>query len=133
MQALGIKRGAVIHGHLGLDELSCTGINEVIYVFPNQLVKDSIDPKNFDIPYGSLEDYLGGDAIENANITKAILKGQKGPKQDIVALNAGLALFIAGISPFLKSGVEMAYKLLNEHDGYKQLQKITGDSNAYSQ
>lgn len=126
MQAMGIKRGAVIHGHMGMDELSTTGINQVVYVTPDELRNDIIDPASYQMPYGEIKDYVGGDAHENAEITIDILSGVKGTKADVVALNTGFALYIAEVAPSISQGVEMAYKLLNEQIGLKKLNEITG-------
>ncbi|MBI9014759.1 MAG: anthranilate phosphoribosyltransferase [Clostridiales bacterium] len=114
---LGIQNGAVIHGHNGLDELSISGVNKVVYIHNNRITEDTIDPKNFGIPYQSLEDIAGGTASINAEITKKVLSGEKGPKQDIVALNAGLGFFIGEEVSSLSDGIKLAYQLLNNKKG----------------
>ncbi|MBN2793842.1 MAG: anthranilate phosphoribosyltransferase [Clostridia bacterium] len=121
MQSLNIKRGAVVHGHLGMDELSATGLNKIIYVYPSSLVEDTIDPLDYAIQRSKIEDYVGGTVNENARITQDILSGIKGPKQDIVALNAGLGFYIGEISNTLSEGIQLAYALLNSGEGIKQL------------
>lgn len=121
---LGVKRAAVVHGHKGLDELSITGTNEVLYVIDNQITHSTIDPKDFNIPYHTLKSIQGGDALENARITESILEGQSGPHQDVIALNAGLALFIAEKSKTLEEGIALAYQLLNSGIGIKTLNQL---------
>lgn len=121
LQSLKIKRGAIVHGHQGMDELSTTGINKIIYVSPTSLIEDTINPLDFTIKKAHITDYGGGTAIENAKITLDILSGVKGPKQDIVALNAGLGFFIGEISRSLSEGIQLAYELLNSGEGLKQL------------
>jgi len=124
MMHLGIQRGAVIHGHNGLDELSISGVNKVVYIDNDQIYEDTIDPKDFDIPHQSLEHITGGTAVINAAITEKILSGEKGPKQDIVALNAGLGFFIGEEVSTLNDGIKLAYHLLNNKKGLDVLRSL---------
>lgn len=124
MQQLNIKRGAVIHGHMGMDELSTTGINHVAYVTPEKITYGIINPRDFNIAQNKLEDFKGGNAHENAQITLDILSGHKGPKQDIVALNAGFAFFIGEKCPSIQEGIQLAYDLLNQKKGLQLLANI---------
>ncbi len=121
---LGIQRGAVIHGHNSLDELSISGVNQVVYIHNNQISENTIDPKDFNIPYQSLEHITGGTASINAAITKNVLSGEKGPKQDIVALNAGLGFFIGEEVSSLSDGIKLAYQLLNNKKGLDVLTSL---------
>lgn len=124
MQQLNIKKGAVIHGHMGMDELSTTGINHVAYVSADTITFDIIDPRDFKIPQGHLNDFKGGHAYENAQITLEILSGNQGPKQDIVALNAGLAFYVSEKCQSMQEGIDLAYDLLNQKKGLKLLSNI---------
>ena len=132
LQASNIVKGAVVHGHQGMDELSTSGVNKIIYVTKKQLTSATINPFDYNISKGSLSDYQGGTKEENARITYDILKGTKGPKQDIVALNAGLGLYLSGHKRSLAQGIRFAYELLNSKKGLKALQKLSGGSNEYS-
>jgi anthranilate phosphoribosyltransferase len=126
LQETNILKGAVVYGYQGMDELSTGGINKVIYVTKNRLIHDTIDPLDLNISTGLLSDYKGGSTQTNVNITYDILNGMKGPKQDIVALNAGLALYITGYEPSLLKGVKRAYKLLNSKKAIKIINKLSG-------
>lgn len=124
---LGVKRGAVVHGHNGLDELSISGPNKVIYVINDQLIEGIIDPRDYNISYQHLDTVKGGDAKENAEITQNVLSGSPGPQQDIVALNAGLALYIGEVTATLSEGIKKAYTLLDTGEGLSVLDKIQGE------
>lgn len=109
-----------------MDELSASGPNKVIYVTKDQLIHGTIDPKDYKIPKSQLKDYKGGTREVNAGITYDILNGLTGPKQDVVALNAGLALYIAGHQPTLSQGIGHAYNLLNSKEAVKIIHQLSG-------
>lgn len=123
---LGLKRAAVIHGHGGLDELSVSGQNKVVYIIDGKIESTTIDPKTYGISYADTSLLKGGDARVNAEITKEVLSGVKGPKQDVVALNAGLALYISETTDSLSQGIQMAYKLLEKQSGIQTIKKLKG-------
>jgi anthranilate phosphoribosyltransferase len=68
-----------------------------------------------------LADLKGGDAELNASLTLAVLKGENGPRRDIVLLNAGAALVVAGLAATVKDGMAMAAKAI---DGGKAVEKL---------
>ena len=125
---LGVDHAAVVYGHNGLDELSLTGVNTVLYVRNQTIVESTIDPKDFGIPYAELDEIIGGDAESNAKTTIEILSGQHSPKLDIVALNAGLALFIGDVRPNLEESIQLAYKLLESKVGLHLYNRIRSAS-----
>ena len=65
-------------------------------------------PEEYDFKRASLEDIVGGDAKENANIIRHILDGEKGPKRDMVLLNASAAFVASGLCDNFKDGIQMA-------------------------
>lgn len=90
---LGKKAAYVVHGHSGLDELSTSGVNRMSYVKDGTVTTFEIDPTEYGIERGNLDDMIGGEPEENAQITLDILSGKdKGPRRDIVLLNAGATL-----------------------------------------
>ena len=124
LNLLGIKSAAVVFGHNGLDELSTTGINDVIYIRDGQLKADTIDPKDYQIEYSHLDQLAGGDPKANVDITKSILAGAKGSKSDIVALNTGLALYVTNKTSNLEKGIQMAYELIESRAGLKVIERL---------
>ena len=89
---LGVEHAMVVHGMDGLDEITITGETKVTEVKNGDINTYYITPEEFGIKRATRNDILGGDAIENAEIIKNILIGEKGPKRDIVLLNSGAAL-----------------------------------------
>lgn len=90
---MGARAAFVVHGADGLDELSTTGVNRVSHLHGGKVTTFTLDPSELGIPRATLADLKGGDAAENAAITRGILQGEiRGAKRDAVILNAGAAL-----------------------------------------
>ncbi|SEC27950.1 anthranilate phosphoribosyltransferase [Paramicrobacterium humi] len=88
-------RGAtalVFRGDDGMDELTTTGHSHIWEVSRGLVTEHDLDPRDLDIPRASIDDLLGGDAVENAAMVKRVLAGEKGPVRDIVLLNAAAGL-----------------------------------------
>jgi len=113
LQALKKRRAMVFTGSDGLDELTTTGTS-LYYALAEDgnITQGEIDPKTFGIPYVTAEKLRGGDCVANAAIATNVLDGTPGPAHDIVALNAGAALFTAGATDTLSAGVDQARELL---------------------
>ena len=92
---LGVTGAMVVHGADGLDELSTTGVNTVSHLHCGAVRSYKLDPLDLGIPRAELDDLIGGEPEENAQITRAILSGkEQGPRRDIVLLNAAALLSI---------------------------------------
>ena len=121
---LGLKRALVVHGNDGLDELTTTTTSVVCEVKDGKTRKFTLDPKDYGIPYADIKEITGGDAKDNAKIILDILNGVKGPKRDIVVLNAGAGFFAASITDSIEDGIKLANKLIDSKkalDKYKEL------------
>ena len=93
MRDLGAESAFVVHEADGLDELSITGVNKLTHLHAGKLETIELDSTEIGIPHGSLDELIGGEPAENAQITRDILSGKiTGPKLDIVLLNAAVAL-----------------------------------------
>ena len=119
LQSLGVRRGMVVTGKvpdpesgtLGhIDELSTLGENFVAEFYHERgFTASTLALDNFPLQPATLQDLLGGDKFQNAEITRNILRGaDRGPKRDAVLLNAGAALFVAGKAKSLAAGWELA-------------------------
>lgn len=93
--ALGVDRAFVVHGEGGMDEVTLSGSTKVGYVHDSKIEYFSISPEDFGLTRSNQNAFLGGDALDNAQIIREILAGERGPKRDIVVLNAAFAL-VAG-------------------------------------
>ncbi len=92
---LGSTAAYVVHGADGLDELSTTGVNRVSHLLNGEVTTFDMDPAEYGLATASLDDMIGGEASENAVITRDILNGSdKGPRRDIVVLNAAAVLSV---------------------------------------
>ncbi|HTV00433.1 MAG TPA: anthranilate phosphoribosyltransferase [Luteitalea sp.] len=110
---LGSAHVWVVHAADGLDELSTTGYTKVSECRDGLLRTFFVHPSMFGLPKGQLEDLRGDDAAFNAAVTRRVLEGEKGPVRDIVLLNAGAGLFLAGRAPNVADGVGLAAAALD--------------------
>jgi len=112
LRELGTTRAFTFHGHGGLDELSTTGWNMAVDMNAGKLMDVSIGPETVGVPVAKPADLLGGLVDENVKIAKEVLAGKKGPKRDIVVLNAAVALVAAGAAKNPKDGADKASEAL---------------------
>lgn len=108
LQLLGTKRAFVVHGHDGLDEISVCAPTRVSELKNGLIRTYDISPEQFFSEQAEPADLLGGSPEENAQITRNILNGEKGPKRNIVIINAAAALVAAGQAEDLKQGIRIA-------------------------
>jgi anthranilate phosphoribosyltransferase len=102
---LGSERAWVVHGADGIDEISTTGHTKVSECRGDTVHTFYVHPTDFGIPKATAADLQGGDAAANAGIVKRILDGVRGAPRDIVLLNAGAALFVAGRAGSVRDGI----------------------------
>jgi anthranilate phosphoribosyltransferase len=105
---LGTVRAFVVHGADNLDEISNTGESRVSEVREGQVRTYTVRPEDFGLARASIKDLQGGDRLQNAEIIRAILGGEPGPRRDIVLMNAAAALVAGGKARDLKDGVGVA-------------------------
>jgi anthranilate phosphoribosyltransferase len=105
---LGSERAWVVHGADGLDELSTTGYTKVSECRNGAVHTFYVHPADFGLPKAAASDLAGGGAAENAGIVRAVLDGRKGAARDVVVLNAGAALLVAGKVATVEDGLRAA-------------------------
>ena len=131
MAKLGVTKGMVVFGQDKLDEISMSAPTSVCEIKDGWFQSYEITPEQFGYTRCSKDDLVGGTPAENAEITKAILKGEeKGPKRQAVCLNAGAALYIAGKAETMEAGVRMAEELIDSGAALKKLEEFIQESNA---
>lgn len=108
LKQLGRKRAVVVHGHGGMDEASLSGPNSCILVTETGLEPFDLSPEELGLKRAQNEDLRGGDAEENARILRNILEGEKGPRRDVVLLNAALGLMASGKAATPQDGLILA-------------------------
>jgi anthranilate phosphoribosyltransferase len=105
---LGAKRAWVVHGAGGLDEISNTGHTKVSECRDGAVHTFFVHPSEFGLAKAAAADLRGGDAVENAAIIRSVFDGKAGAARDIVLLNAGAALFVAGRTASVREGIDRA-------------------------
>jgi anthranilate phosphoribosyltransferase len=126
---LGATHAFVVHGMDGLDEITITGKTKVSE-FKGGIVKDYfIHPSDFGFSTGKADDLRGGDAKENASITVEVLKGQKGPRRDIVLLNAAAGINASGRASDFKEGIKLAAESIDSGAALKKLEELKAFTN----
>ena len=109
LKALGSTDVMVFHGRDGLDEISTTATTKISQMKNgNNINTYEFDSVELGLNRVSLDDLQGGEPVENAEIIKSILSGEKGPKRDIVLLNAAAGIVVGGQAETLKDGLESA-------------------------
>lgn len=127
--SLGVKRGMVVYGTDKLDEISLSSPTKVCEIKDGWFKSYTITPEDFGLTSCKKEDLVGGSPKENAEITKNILKGEKGAKRDAVLMNAGAALYIGGKADSLNDGIKLAGEIIDSGKAYETLQKLIEVSN----
>lgn len=121
---LGLERGFVVHGSDGLDEITTTGSTTMLEIMHGAIAHRTVTPEDFGVPRAALRDLKGGEPAVNAEIARRILAGERGPKRDIVLVNASAALVAAGLAPDFPSGVEMAAKSIDSGAAQRKLEAL---------
>lgn len=130
MVNLGVNRGMVVYGQDSLDEISMCAPTSVCEIRDGKFTSYEITPEQFGYERCEKGALTGGTPAENAEITKAILKGEeKGPKRQAVCLNAGAALYIAGKAASIEEGVKLAESLIDSGAALKKLGEFVEETN----
>ena len=126
---LGVKRGMVVYGQDKLDEISLSAPTTVCEFKDGWMKNYVITPEQFGLQRCTKQDLVGGTPEENAEITRKILAGEKGPKRDAVLMNAGAALYIGGKAESLADGIKLAAELIDSGKATETLNRLIEVSN----
>lgn len=124
LKELGSAHVMIVRGCDGLDEITTTTKTQVCELKNGKIKEFTLSPSEFGIKKVSLRSMLGRDKRYNAKIAQEILQGKKGPQRDIVCLNAGAALYVAGASPTIKEGFELAAITIDAGRAYEKLRHL---------
>ncbi len=122
LQRLGSRRAFVVHGHEGLDEISVCAPTRVSELNDGLIRTYDITPEQLLGRTARQSDLTGGTPAENAEITLKVLAGEKGPRRDVVLVNAGAALVAAGVARDFSGGIEMARASIDEGRAKEKLE-----------
>ncbi len=127
---LGIKRGLVIHGKDTLDEVSITGKTKITELKDGEFKNYTVEPEDFGMKRGKVEEIKGGTKEQNAEIILEILKGGEGAKRDIIVLNAAAAFVVAGRVKDFKEGIELAEQTIDSGKALDILNRLIQFTNS---
>jgi anthranilate phosphoribosyltransferase len=132
LHALGVRAAFVFHSADGLDELTTTGINHVARFDNGSVHEEELDACDLGLSRASRQDLRGGQAQENAGILRAILSGaERGPKRDVVTLNAAAALVAGGKADDLGAGLKLASDAIDSGRAISALDGLVALSNSF--
>ena len=123
---LGTDRTLVVHG-AGVDELPLDGSGVIHDVTPAGIERSTVDPLTYGLARAPLAALAGGTAAENAATVVAVLDGERGPRRDVVLLNAGAALVAAGRVGGLAEGIELAAATVDDGSAARLLAELRTD------
>src|SRR5262245_23153260 len=130
LQLLGSERAWVVHGADGIDEISTTGYTKISECKDGSVNTFYLHPTDVGLlkaPAGALK---GGDAHENARIIESVLEGERGAARDVVLLNAGAGLMVAGQATSVGDGILLAARAIDRGDARKTLDRLAAISTA---
>lgn len=129
LNKLNVKRGMVVHGHDGLDEITLTDTTTICEISDGKINSFFITPEQLGLKRCQLADLIGGEKEENAQIALSILGGEKGPKRDVVVLNSAFCLYMSHNNITLRDCVKMAEELIDSGKAKQKLDDFIKRSN----
>jgi anthranilate phosphoribosyltransferase len=129
LRGLGSTRAWVVNAMDGLDEISTLGPTRVSELRDGEVHTQTIDPRDFQIPYARLNDLQVNSVDESADALRKILAGEKGPRYDIAALNAAAALVVAERAADLAAGLTLAREAIDSGAARRTLETLVHHSN----
>lgn len=130
LKNLGAERAMVVYGQDKLDEISISAPTTVAELKDGKITKYVISPEQFGIPFGTKDEVVGGTPEENAQTTRKILSGEiNGTKRNVVLLNAGCAIYVAGLADSIGDGIKKAGEMIDSGKALETLDKFVELSN----
>lgn len=126
---LGVKRGMVVYGKDGLDEISASDETVVCEIKDNSYQTYTISPEQFGLSRCTKAELIGGTPQVNAQITRDVLNGKMGGARTAVIMNAGAGLYVGGKADTLKEGIDLAQKLIDDKKALNKLEEFIQESN----
>jgi len=124
LKQLGSRHVMVVHGSDGLDEITIGGETLVAELRDGEVTTYTISPEQFGMATASLETLAVNNAQESLAMVRGVLENQKGAASDIVALNAGAAIYVAGLTDSLAAGVEKAQAVMASGEASAKLDAL---------
>jgi len=128
LSMLGSERAWVVHGVDGIDEISTTGYTKVLECRDGGVHSFYVHPAEFGVPKASPIELQGGEASQNAAIVQDVIGGRKSAARNVVLLNAGAALFVAGAADSVRDGIARAADAIDRGAAGETLEKMVRSS-----
>lgn len=124
LKRLGTREAFVVCGEGTYDEISICGPTKVSHLKAGEVRTFQMTPEEYGLKRADCEDIVGGDAAENAKITRSILEGEKGPRRDMVLLNASAAFVASGICDDIRDGLQIAADAIDSGKARQKLDNL---------
>jgi anthranilate phosphoribosyltransferase len=121
---LGVEHSFVVHGADGLDEISLTDRTYIKEMRRGELKTYAISPEDFGMQPAAPEDLIGGNPAQNADIIEKVLRGERGPRRDVVLLNASAAIVASGAAADIKEGIKVAANSIDTGQALRRLNAL---------
>ena len=130
LQQLGVEKALVVHGADGLDEISLSGPTSVYEVDGDEIKQYAVSPEELGLPTADRSALAGGDKETNAEILRALFRGESGPKRDALLANAAAALYVGGKTTSLIEGVNAAAEVIDSGAVLRKLDEFVAFTQA---
>ncbi|MEQ1674507.1 MAG: anthranilate phosphoribosyltransferase [Candidatus Nitrotoga sp.] len=131
LQQLGSQHVLVVHGADGMDEISISGATYIAELKNGKITEYTVQPQDFGLHISPLDNIRVANADEARSMLLAVLDNQKGAARDIVQLNAGAAIYVAGLSDTLQEGVKKAGEFIANGAAKNKLEQLGGLSASF--
>lgn len=124
LRSLGLKRGLVVASYDGLDEISISAPSKITELKDGDLLTYDITPEELGLGTYPIQEVVGGDALHNAAMIRAVFQGAQGACRDIVLANAGACFYVSGHCPTLRDGVQLAASTIDSGRALAKLEQL---------
>ena len=124
LQGLDIDHAFVVHGANGMDEVSISSRTYVVEIRGGEIRQFLMSPEDFGITPAKIDAILGGDAADNAKIIENVFRGERGPRRDVVLLNAAPALVAAGAASTWRDGIRLAAESIDSGAALRKVEEL---------
>jgi len=131
LKELGANHVMVVHSRDGLDEISIGDLTDVAELKDGEITRYTIEPEAFDLQRVAIDHIKADGPDQSVAMIRGLLGGEAGPARDIVALNAGAAIYVSGLAGSLADGVKKAQQVLDSGDGLARLEKLAALSQSF--
>ena len=131
LKELGANHVMVVHSRDGLDEISIGDVTDVAELKDGEITRYTIEPEAFDLQRVAIDHIKADGPDQSVAMIRGLLGGEAGPARDIVALNAGAAIYVSGLAGSLADGVKKAQQVLDSGDGLVRLEKLAALSQSF--